>query len=75
MNGLPEEQLLLRGLKDAGFDDTAIEQYLRLEAEGREKEQFRFLAAHRTKLLDEVHLSQEKLDTLDYLIYNKERNK
>ena len=70
MNGLTEEQLLLRNLKDAGCSEADIERYFKLRAEGRELEQSRFLAAHRVKLLAQIHESQEKLDCLDYLIYS-----
>ena len=73
MNGLTEEQLLLRNLKDAGCGEADIERYFKLRAEG--KEQLRFLSAHRVKLLDQVHESQEKLDCLDYLIYSMKNNK
>ena len=75
MNGLTEEQLLLRNLKDAGCGEADIERYFKLRAEGKEQEQLRFLSAHRVKLLDQVHESQEKLDCLDYLIYSMKNNK
>lgn len=78
MNGLTEDQRLLRNLKDAGCGEADIERYFKLKSEGKEQEQFRFLSAHRMKLLDQVHASQEKLDRLDYLIYsmrNKKGNK
>lgn len=42
---------------------------------GLTEEQLRFLSAHRVKLLDQVHESQEKLDCLDYLIYSMKNNK
>lgn len=73
MNGLTEEELLLRNLKDAGCSEEEIRGYLSMEAEGRKKEQFRLLSAHRAKLLDQVHASQEMLDCLDYLIYTMKK--
>lgn len=75
MNGLTEEQLLLRNLKDAGCSEADIERYLKLRADGKELEQSRFLSAHRVKLLEQIHESQEKLDCLDYLLYSKKRKK
>lgn len=72
MNGLTDEQLLLRNLKDAGCDDSMIEQYLKLKKEGREKEQIRLLSLHRAFLLDRLHVSQHMIDCLDYLIYQME---
>ena len=75
MNGLTEEQLLLRNLTDAGCGAEDIERYLKLRAKGKEQEMLRFLLAHRAKLLDKVHEIQEKLDCLDYLIYSMKRGK
>ena len=75
MNGLTEEQILLRNLKDAGCSERDMEYYFKLRAEGKEQELFCFLSAHRLKLLDQVHESQEKLDCLDYLIYSMKKNK
>ena len=72
MNGLTDEQLLLRNLKGAGCDDSMIEQYLKLKKEGREKEQIRLLSLHRASLLDRLHVSQHMIDCLDYLIYQME---
>ena len=37
MNGLTEEELLLRNLKDAGCSEEEIGKYLSLETEGRGK--------------------------------------
>ena len=45
MNGLTEEQLLFRNLKDSGCDDDSIRQFLKLKKEGREKELMRLLSA------------------------------
>lgn len=70
MNGLTQKQILLRNLKDAGCDETSIKRYLKLGAEGKEKEQYRLLSAHRAVLLDQIHENQKKLDCLDYLIYS-----
>ena len=72
MNGLTDEQLLLRNLKDAGCDDSMIEQYLKLKKEGREKEQMRLLSLHRASLLDRIHEGEKQIDCLDYLIYQME---
>ena len=75
VNGLTEEQLLFRNLKDSGCDDDSIRQFLKLKKEGREKELMRLLSAHRADLLDQVHTSQHQIDCLDYLIYTMERRK
>ena len=72
MNGLTDEQLLLRNLKDAGCDDLTIERYLKRKKEGREREQMRLLSLHRASLLDRLHVNQRMIDCLDYLIYQME---
>ena len=75
MNGISEEERLLRNLKDAGCDDAKIEKYLELEKQGKQQEQLRLLSLHRASLLDRVHLNQNMIDCLDYLIYSKKKNK
>lgn len=72
MNGLTDEQLLLRNLKDAGCDDSMIKRYLELGRDGRTKEQMRLLSLHRASLLDRLHVSQQMIDCLDHLIYQIE---
>ena len=75
MNGLTQEQLLLRNLRDAGCDEESIQQYFQWQAEGREREQLRFLSAYRWKLLEQIHINQERLDCLDYLLYTMKGQK
>ena len=75
MNGLTEEQLLLRNLKDAGCGEADIERYFKLRAEGKEQAQHRFLSAHRVKLLDQVHVRHVKRDCLDYQHYSMQNKK
>ena len=74
MNGLTEEQLLLRNLTDAGCGAEDIERYLKLRAKGRSR-RCSVSACASGKILDQVHESQEKLDCLDYLIYSMKRGK
>ncbi len=67
------EQILLRNLKDAGCDSATIERYFQLQKEGRRQDQYRLLCLHRASLLDQVHISQHKIDCLDYLIYTMKK--
>ena len=69
MGEIPEMTRLLRNLKDAGCDEAMIQKYLQLQKEGKRQEQFRLLSLHRASLLDLVHVSQNRIDCLDYLIY------
>lgn len=69
MNEIPEADRLLRNLSDAGCDEVTIQKYLQLQKEGKRHEQLRLLSMHRASLLDQVHVSQYKIDCLDYLVY------
>ncbi len=73
MGEIPEMTRLLRNLKDAGCDEAMIQKYLQLQKEGKRQEQFRLLSLHRASLLDQVHVSQNRIDCLDYLIYTMKR--
>ena len=73
MNEMPEEERLLRNLKDAGCDDATIQRYLTLQREGRQQEQYKILRSHRASLLDQVHVSQRMVDCLDYLVYEMKK--
>lgn len=73
MNEMPEEERLLRNLKDAGCDDATIQTYLELQREGRQQEQYKLLRSHRASLLDRVHVSQRMVDCLDYLVYEMKK--
>ena len=70
MNEIPAMTRLLRNLKDAGCDETMIQKYLKLQKEGNQREQLRLLSLHRASLLEQVHISQNKIDCLDYLVYS-----
>jgi len=69
MREIPAMTRLLRNLKDAGCDEAMIQKYLQLQEEGKRREQFRLLSLHRASLLDQVHVRQSMIDSLDYLVY------
>ena len=75
MNEMPEEERLLRNLNDAGCDEDIIKRYLQLQKEGKRQEQLRLLSIHRLSLLDRVHVSQNMIDCLDYLVYEIKKEK
>lgn len=66
---MSEEEKLLRNLKDAGCDDETIKKFFQLRAGGRRQEQYRLFSMHRALLLDKLHVSQQMIDCLDYLVY------
>lgn len=73
MNEMPEEVRLLRNLRDAGFDEDAIQKFLGLRKDGRSSEQYRLLSLQRASLLDQLHVSQHRIDCLDYLVYTMKK--
>lgn len=66
---MDEKKLLLRNLKDAGCNQNLIEKFLELEQSGRKEEQLHLLFMYRADLLKQLHISQSRLDCLDYLVY------
>ena len=53
-------------LNSAGLSDQEIQAVL---AVGDSRQQIRLLRASRGRLLEDVHTAQERLDRLDYFIY------
>lgn len=66
---MDKKELLLRNLTDAGCSQSLIERFLELEQTGRKQEQLRLLFMYRADLLEQLHISQSRLDCLDYLVY------
>lgn len=77
MGGMSEEERILQNLRDAGCNEDTIKRFFCLQKDGRRKEQYRLLSMHKVLLLDQLHVSQHKIDCLDYLVYamKKEENK
>lgn len=75
MNEMSDEARLLRNLKNAGFDEDAIQRFLGLRKDGRIQEQYKLLSIQRASLLDQVHVSQHMIDCLDYLVYSMKKEK
>lgn len=69
------ERLLLQNLKDAGCNSKMIKRFLELEQLGKKQEQLHLLFMYRADLLEKLHISQNKLDCLDYLVYKIKKNK
>ncbi len=62
---------IIQNLKDADCDTDFIQKFQAADV----KEQISLLNRYRTKLLNNLHLCQRKLDCLDYLIFNLEQTK
>lgn len=59
---------VIQNLKDAGFDEDLIEQFIRLYQLDRSTAYMRLLRKYRCDLLTDMRVCQEKLFCLDYLI-------
>lgn len=68
-NGLDEQFMLLRNLKDAGCNETLIQEFLQYDGEKNSPERIRLLKTHRRNLLNSLHVCQSQIDSLDYLLY------
>ena len=63
------EQAIIQNLRDAGCDEGTVEQFLH----SQRCQQLKLLAVHRKKLLDRVHLEQRRIDCLDYLVWQLQK--
>lgn len=68
------QEIVLQNLKDADCNSEFIVKFFQLGENGRISEQLRLLSCHRKTLLDKLHLNQEQIDCLDYLIFNIEHH-
>lgn len=69
-NNIIEQEKLVRNLEDAGCSNHLIKEFLKLDADGKIKEQLRLLIKHREDLLNTIHENQKRIDCLDFLIFN-----
>ncbi len=75
LNGLDERFMLLRNLKDAGCDETLIQEILQCDEDRNSPRRIRLLRTHRRKLLNSLHVCQAQIDSLDYLLYQIKKRK
>lgn len=67
-------QETIQNLKDAGCDRETAERFMALEGTGDTQEQLRLLSVHRKQLLDRIHREEKRIDCLDYLVYQIQKN-
>ena len=70
------QENLIQNLKDAGFDKTSIQLFNKFWKEKKQNEQLEILYGKRNELLDHIHLDEQKINNIDYLIFQmkKEHN-
>ena len=67
------QAILRENLKDAGCDQDMICHCEILAQSEKKAELMRALSLHRKALLDAVHENERRIDCLDYLIYQFEK--
>ena len=70
---LDAQAILRENLRDAGCDSDTICRCEVLAHDKKKGELLRVLSLHRRALLDTVHQSERRIDCLDYLIYQIEK--
>ncbi len=72
-----ERLSLIMTLHDIGFENSEVEEYMRLALEGENTAQQRMEMLNRQRgiALDEIHLRERQLDRMDYLRFKIEKKK
>ena len=65
---------LSQALRDAGCDEAAATELMKLYAEGQTTKAQKLLSRHRKELLDSIHAEERKISCLDYLVYEINRS-
>ena len=73
-NYMESPDSVIQNLKDAGCDSETVAQFMELGMEGNRQNQLKLLEQHRKRLLKKVHKNEKRIDCLDYLVFqmNKE---
>lgn len=56
-------------MREVGFDEDSIAEFMRYEKEEKRREQVMLLSRQRQRLLDCIHADEKRIDHLDYFIY------
>lgn len=60
---------IINNLKDAGFNNKQIDEFMKIYENKDLHRQILFLKCQRCALLESLHDAQKRIDCLDYLIY------
>ena len=63
------EETIIQNLKDSGCNSEIIESFVANLRTKKYSEGMKLLAAHRRRLLEELHREQRQIDCLDYLVF------
>ena len=72
---LDKQAILRENLKDAGCDSDMIHRCEALAQGEKQGELMQILSLHRRTLLDAVHENERRIDCLDYLVYQLEKQR
>lgn len=64
---------IIQNLKDAGCSEQQMKDICSMYEDGRIQDMIRSLRCHRCRLMDQLHESQSKVDCLDFLVYQIEK--
>ena len=66
-----DKNFLIRNLKDSGFTDKQIEEYMELKTIDDKN---KFLENHRKIIMGKYHICEKQVDSIDYLIFINKNN-
>lgn len=72
-NASDAEGILRQNLLDAGCSGDTVRRCMDLAGKQDRRELLQVLSRHRRELLDLVHQSEKRIDCLDYLVYQIEK--
>ncbi len=64
-----EREAVIQNLKDAGCQEGFVERFLTCYDREEGEEQLKLLESWREELLNQVHVGEQKISCLDYLVY------
>ena len=67
------EEAVIQNLEDAGCDKDTIACFMAHYGAGEVKQELKVLSRHRKALLDGLHICQKRIDCLDYLTWQIEK--
>ena len=68
------KETVIQNLEDAGCSAEFIQKYLEISASGGTSVRLRLLESQRKEVLGQLHAEQRKLDCLDYLRYQLQKD-
>ena len=67
------EDAVIQNLKDAGCNEDSITAYIKEIRAEKISDGLKLLSIHRRSLLAHLHEDQKRIDCLDYLVYQLEK--